>query len=147
MFVFLINCLHNTHSDLRRLTVQVLKNPETSSPRYTGRQWRTVVRLVWMSWISYSDKNRIVYTQKSLLNKADFKQSNQNICPQITNKTSLMQSDKWQTQSGLTTGSTYGMCNYLFTCSSWIFKFSARASAVFPVFDAFCLNKVISRGR
>lgn len=37
---------------LTRLTAQVRKNQATSSRRYTGREWRTVDRLVWMSWIS-----------------------------------------------------------------------------------------------
>lgn len=71
-----------------------------------------------------------------------------------------MQSDKYQKQSGLivefkisfeslklSNGLTYEMYNNLFTCSSCILKFSAKASAVFPVLDTFCLNKVNSRGR
>lgn len=35
----------------------------------------------------------------------------------------------------------------LFTRSSWAFKILAKASAVLPVFEAFCLNMVIRRAR
>lgn len=38
-----------------------MKNSETLC-RYTGRAWRTVVRLVWMSCNSYNDKIKNVYT-------------------------------------------------------------------------------------